>query len=301
MKAEVRPPRSGFTLIELLACQPSCPPKSFGRRRKPKGRRQAKAAFTLIELLVVVAIIAILAAMLLPVLSRARETARRAICVANLHQHYLALTMYADDNEDWLTPGQCNGGGTTGDDLSPFNCDTSGFPCTPKPPSWRHDRYNQLLPYVGPQRRLWLCPSFAGETNNTSGDWVYWYSWMRNDARGPSRCSYMYSPWTLMNYALFSYCGSGLNGQSSFRIGQGFQLGGTKYRFENLVLMHDVLGNPLTGRICVTLFATQHWGAGGNQGGNVMRGSGAIEWLPYNPSIWANSGNDYYNVTAANQ
>ena len=52
--------------------------------------------FTLIELLVVVAIIAILAAMLLPALQRARETTRRAICAANLRQFHMALSMYAD-------------------------------------------------------------------------------------------------------------------------------------------------------------------------------------------------------------
>jgi prepilin-type N-terminal cleavage/methylation domain-containing protein len=59
--------------------------------------------FTLIELLVVVAIIAILAAMLLPVLGRARETSRRAVCQSNLHQLFLAGRMYADDHEDIFT------------------------------------------------------------------------------------------------------------------------------------------------------------------------------------------------------
>jgi len=55
-------------------------------------------------LLVVVAVIAILAAMLLPVLSRAREQARRAVCLTNLKQIVLAVTMYSNDYDEWYPP-----------------------------------------------------------------------------------------------------------------------------------------------------------------------------------------------------
>jgi len=67
----------------------------MSRRRK---------GFTLIELLVVIAIIGILAAMVFPVFARARESARKAVCLSNVKNIALAFQMYFADNNDQMPP-----------------------------------------------------------------------------------------------------------------------------------------------------------------------------------------------------
>lgn len=82
--------------------------------------------FTLIELLVTIAIVAILAALLLPALSSAKQAGRKAACLSNLRQIGLALTTYAHDNGDLIPHGP---------KAPPFLSPSSFYPSTGAPTS----------------------------------------------------------------------------------------------------------------------------------------------------------------------
>ena len=139
-----------------------------------------RRGFTLIELLVVIAIIGILAAMVFPVFARARESARKAVCLSNVKNIVLAVQMYLADNNDVLPPTEHRqdvrdyfaggpGGEEPPDELDRWCC----FQANP------YLRWTLIFDEYVKNRDVWQCPS-AKTTGGAS--WIVpgpdWFSYV---------------------------------------------------------------------------------------------------------------------------
>lgn len=129
--------------------------------------------FTLIELLVVIAIIAILAAILFPVLTRAREQARTSACSSNMHQIYSGLVMYCDEWNGFIPPSM------------PINSYDSRESLSEDPDP--RQIHSLLLKYVGRKAEVFRCPSDNIVPSTVNGKFVYppkqWYDWLNDPNR----------------------------------------------------------------------------------------------------------------------
>jgi prepilin-type N-terminal cleavage/methylation domain-containing protein/prepilin-type processing-associated H-X9-DG protein len=130
--------------------------------------RRRVGAFTLIELLVVIAIIGILAAMVFPVFARARESARRAVCLSNVKNIALAVQMYLADNNDTLPPIESDQRVLAWfDAASPYTDPTYANP---------YLRWPVVLDEYVKNRGVWRCPSALYEGGadiiNPWPDWL---------------------------------------------------------------------------------------------------------------------------------
>ncbi len=126
-------------------------------------KRRARG-FTLIELLVVIAIIGILAAMVFPVFARARESARKAVCLSNVKNIALAVQMYLADNNDTTWPKEHRQEVWDYFNTNPGGGDDDRYPCVFAGLANPYLQIPVILDEYVRNRDVWRCPSAKVET-----------------------------------------------------------------------------------------------------------------------------------------
>ena len=233
-------------------------------------RRRPGAAFTLIELLVVVAIIATLAALLLPALSTAREKGSRITCGNNLRQLGVATVSYVGDYDGTL-PEQ-----------GKFNQLFNGQIANPS-----NDFWTVYQDYLGGQLKvsgntanglLWMnmpkvlrCPSFHGSYNPTG--------WKMN---------YMYCTGSTADYRLKIENLEATFKQQVNKGGCGARLGDAPALYGDRATRNTSTGVPLPAEAC-------HWDsvAGYPAGGNVVHTDGTVRWYLFGGPLGGSGPNQY--------
>jgi prepilin-type N-terminal cleavage/methylation domain-containing protein len=172
------------------------------KTKRPGGR--AKHGFTLIELLVVIAVIAIVAAMLLPVLAAAKDKAFRTSCLNNVRELVQGANIYATDFNDWLPPSNIHA-------LNEFQEEHygryvwSGPDGTYKIPTMVTNGFNNLgweyaLNYAGDGGDLY-CPAYNAKNVPNSDLGAQLYTPLLTakpdgNGAGTVRSSYVWNPWS---------------------------------------------------------------------------------------------------------
>ena len=229
---------------------------TFSRARKT--HKANRRGFTLIELLVVIAIISILASMLFPSFSRARESARRIDCINNLKQIGIAIAMYTNDWDERYPVGY------------PYWQTSGGIPDTPQLSETLH-------PYTK-SYQLWNCKSWTGVYRPESNEGNYSFIVVENNdpAAQPNQNNVIGMP--NPNGGLFQLPRADAALQNP-----------TGYPLLFCGAGPQQVANELHGH---TLMSDAGWGQGAISGTNVLYGDQHAKWWKGNRANW----DDFYHT-----